>query len=56
MCERCVDAVRKHFPDVDDDRISEILWEHTAFPMGQPDQIERQVAEYSAEIKGRNWA
>ena len=50
MCSRCVDAVYKHFPDADDILLNEILWEHTAFPFGQPDQIERQVAEYKQEV------
>ena len=45
MCEKCVEAVRKHFPTVPDERIGELLWSSTAFPLAEPDVIDRQLAE-----------
>ncbi|MHA2279836.1 MAG: hypothetical protein ACXAC5_03040 [Promethearchaeota archaeon] len=47
MCVKCVDAVRRVFPEyaTDDRFICFILWEKTAFPFANPDRICEQVVE-----------
>lgn len=45
MCKRCVDSVTAAFPNIPDDQVGDFLLSCTAFPLGEPETVERQVAE-----------
>lgn len=45
MCQKCVDAMQKHFPEVPGDLMYDFLMEETAFPFACGDAIEKQLAE-----------
>lgn len=48
MCKRCVDSVRKHFPDCPDEEMGDFLFTATAYPAGDHECVERQLAEHKA--------
>lgn len=52
MCQQCVDAVGKYFPDLKGKDVADLLMECTSFPMGEPDQIRAQLAELRAKTDG----
>ncbi len=52
MCEKCVAAVQKYYPDLPEEDWSDLLWGATAFPMGSPEQIEEQLAEAKDNTDG----
>jgi len=41
------DLVRKYIPDASDEEIGFILWEHTCFPMGSSEMVEKLVRDYA---------
>lgn len=45
MCAKCVEAVRKIFPEYanDDSFINFILWEKTPFPFGNAESVLKQT-------------
>jgi len=53
MCQQCLDAVQKHWPDLTPSEAHTLLWEATCFPFGRPEQIEAQV-EILARRSRRN--
>ncbi len=53
MCQQCVDAVRKHWPDLPEDQYGELLWGATAFPFACGEETANQVAEM-AERSGQD--
>ena len=52
MCKKCVDAVKKYYPNLPEDDWSRLLWGATAFPMGHAKQIEEQLAELAKNTDG----
>jgi len=55
MCKQCVAAVRKHWPDLSAVERHDLLWDCTSYPFGEPDVIERRVAEL-ARLSRRNFS
>lgn len=45
MCKQCIEAVRKHWPDLPNDQYGDLLWCTTAFPFGGPEIVEPQLEE-----------
>ncbi len=45
MCVKCLEAVKRHFPDCPDGSIHELLMGGTCFPFGEPEQVEKQLIE-----------
>lgn len=45
MCQKCVDALNKYYPDVPDDQVGTFLMCTTCFPAGDADTIARQLQE-----------
>jgi hypothetical protein len=43
MCQKCLDAVRRWFPEIGENDIGELLWGATCFPFGGPEQVEEQL-------------
>lgn len=43
MCRECFDAVNEVFPDESEDEKMDILWNFTAFPFGNPEQVRKQL-------------
>ena len=43
MCQRCVDALKRVFPNASEKEGGEILMSFTAFPFGGPGEVERQL-------------
>jgi hypothetical protein len=43
MCQKCVDAMKKYFPEIHEDQYGDILMNYTSFPFGDAEQIEAQV-------------
>ena len=52
MCQKCVDAVQKYYPNLPEEDWSRLLWGATAFPMGDAEQIEEQLAELIENTDG----
>lgn len=45
MCQQCVDACRKYFPELGDGpEMGAFLMGYTAFPFADPEHVERQIA------------
>ena len=55
MCQQCLDALNKHFPNLPEEEAGDLLISQTAFPMGSAIQIERQIAEL-ANKKNTRWS
>lgn len=49
MCERCVEALQRHFPELSEEAGCDLLWEQTCFPFGSCEQIESQIAEVAEQ-------
>jgi hypothetical protein len=56
MCQRCYDALQKHYPHLSDEDKINILWSATAYPMAEAETIERQIAEVRAATDGTLFA
>jgi hypothetical protein len=52
MCQKCVDAVKRYYPDLPESDYGTLLLGATAFPFGGPDIIEKQLAEVLAASDG----
>lgn len=48
MCAKCVDAVYRTFPDVPESETGDFLMSCTAFPLADPETVERQLIELRA--------
>ena len=53
MCQQCLDAVNRYWPDLSKEDCASLLWCCTAFPFADPDTVTRQVREM-AEKSGRD--
>lgn len=54
MCQKCVDACRLHFPDCPDEEMGEFLSGTTCFPLGGPEEVERQLIE-AKDAGNQSW-
>ena len=45
MCQRCVEAVKRYWPDLPQGDYGRLLWNCTAFPVAMPETIEQQVRD-----------
>ena len=52
MCEKCIAAVEKHYPELSDEEGGELLISATCFPFGSPEQIEDQLIELKDKTDG----
>lgn len=52
MCQQCIDHVRRIFPDLPEQDIGHLLLGATAFPLAQPDTIEKQLLELKEKTNG----
>lgn len=52
MCQKCLEAVKKYYPHLTGEDVGLLLWSATAYPMGGPEQIERQLKEVRAATDG----
>ena len=52
MCEKCLAAVRLHYPDLAEAEQVKLLWEATAFPFGSSGLIEKQLIELRGNTDG----
>ena len=53
MCQKCIDAVKKFWPDLPENQYSDLLWNITCFPFGDHNDVLSQVKEM-AEKSGCN--
>ena len=44
MCQKCVDAVRLHYPQLPEKDYGSFLMGATCFPFGEPEQVAEQLA------------
>ena len=49
MCQKCVDAVKKYWPNLPEDKWDSLLWGATCFPAGEPEQVEQQLQELAEQ-------
>jgi len=52
MCEKCLLAVKKYYPDLPESDYGELLMSATAFPFGHGETIEKQLKEASEATDG----
>ena len=52
MCEKCVEAATRYFPNLSEHEIGELLMGATAFPFGDAEYIEKQLAELKEKTDG----
>lgn len=45
MCQKCVDAIKKFWPNVPEDKWADVLWGLTCFPAGCGDIVAKQLEE-----------
>lgn len=43
MCRECSLAARELFPELTDNERKDLLWEHTSFPFGSPQEVRKQL-------------
>lgn len=48
MCEHCMEALERHFPEMSENEQIDILWNFTAFPAGSAETVDKQLAEHAA--------
>ena len=49
MCQHCVDALQKNFPDLPEKDAVALLWEFTSFPFGSHEQVQQELVELAAQ-------
>ena len=45
MCEKCVDALDKYWPDLSKEERDELLWDGTCYPFGSGEQVAAQLKD-----------
>lgn len=50
MCQKCLDSLKEIFPDATKKECSELLWEHTSYPFGGPEQVREDLLQHRAEL------
>jgi hypothetical protein len=49
MCQKCYDAVKRHWPELPEEDYGALLMSATAFPLAGPDAIEKQLADLAQQ-------
>ena len=52
MCEQCLAAIKKYYPNLPESDYGELLTSATAFPFGHGETVERQLKEASEATDG----
>lgn len=52
MCQKCIDAVKQHYPDLEHPQIGQLLMGVTCFPFGTPEQIEDNLIKVKKNTDG----
>jgi hypothetical protein len=52
MCEKCVEAVKKWYPELPEDQWDDLLMDATCFPFGSPEMVEKQLKELREKTDG----
>jgi hypothetical protein len=52
MCQKCLDTLVKHFPDLPEEYQDHFLMEFTAYGFADPETIEEQIASLHKRSKG----
>ena len=52
MCQQCLDIAKKHYPQLNDCDIAELLISGTCFPFGTPEQVEEQLIHAKSVTDG----
>ena len=52
MCQQCIDVVAKHYPNLDENEVGDLLMSATSFPSGTPEEIEKQLLELKENTDG----
>ena len=52
MCQKCIDAAKRHYPDFSDEEVGALLMNATCFPFGSPELVERQIIEVRQNTDG----
>jgi hypothetical protein len=52
MCEKCVEAVKRWYPELPENQWSGLLLGATCFPFGGPEQVEEQLKELREKTDG----
>lgn len=53
MCQKCVDAIKEYWPNLPEERWSDLLFNCTCYPCGDGDDVAKQVKEM-AEKSGQD--
>lgn len=49
MCQKCIDSVKRYFPNLPEDKYGGFLMDCTCFPFGDAEEVEKQVKELSEQ-------
>lgn len=52
MCQRCVEAIQRHYPHLTEQEGGELLMGATCWPMGTPEMVEKQLIELKEKTDG----
>ena len=52
MCQKCVDAVKLHYPQLPEKDYGEFLMGVTCFPFGEPEQVAEQLKTLKRNTDG----
>ena len=52
MCQKCLKAIQKYYPHLNDSEQRELLVGATCFPFGSPKMVEEQLAELREKTDG----
>lgn len=52
MCEKCLAAVQKYYPNLSEADQGSVLWGATCFPLGSPEMVEKQLKEVREATDG----
>lgn len=55
MCEKCVEACRKIFPEVPDEDMCNFLMGTTCYPFGGPEDVAQQLASNRERMTTSDW-
>ena len=50
-----IDLAREFFPDRSDSDLDDLLWEHTCYPFGTPDQVRRHLRRFKWALQRKRW-
>jgi hypothetical protein len=45
MCEKCIEALNRYFPNLSEKEAGDLLWNETTFPFGTAERIVKQLQD-----------